>query len=159
MFSLLLHAYVYVFVLRSLSGHCNDWPNAINTRTRLCAVSFSRFFFLLLLFLYWAQVNERRRKRRANGPFPFIQTNNVDSVTITNVFYHLICQLACHTIFFLLTLQFVLMSIKKCLLQCPSKKSAREREREKGIKTTSTSSSRLRHQKQINDRCRPSVSS
>lgn len=49
-FSLLSCTHMCVFVLRSLSRHCIDWPNAIDVRTRLSAVFFTHFLVRLSLF-------------------------------------------------------------------------------------------------------------
>jgi hypothetical protein len=107
-----------MFALRSLSRRCNDWPNAINVCVAFVLSLSSRFFFFIVILI--PSSSKRTKKNEWLFFFLLTQTNSVDSFSITNIFYHLIYQLVCHTIFFLL--QFVPMCIKECLLVCPNKK-------------------------------------
>ncbi len=62
-----------------------------------CCCRFLLFIIIIIIILILIS-SKRTKKNERFFRFLFIQTNSVDSFSITNIFYHLICHLVCHII-------------------------------------------------------------
>jgi hypothetical protein len=101
-FSPIVHAYVCVFVLRSLSRLYNDWPNAIDVWVALLLLTSSTRFLLFIIIIIIILILSSSKRTKKNERFFrflfFFQTNSVDTFSITNIFYHLVCHIICPNI-------------------------------------------------------------